>query len=173
MDTIVIAVGMPFCLAFLDQPIDEVVTLWESWVESGELVRARHEDPTRDAVIRLRPAVLGVAEFIANEPAGRLFVDRMLWSLPSLISLPGAADYAPQSSHYWTLQMNGFAAKTRSRRRRVDRPSFVQMGLRPAVATRTSATLRWVVHLQLSQGLAPPLAGRLVACGPGHPPTAG
>ena len=86
MDTIVIAVGMPFCLAFLDQPIDEVVTLWESWVESGELVRARHEDPTRDAVIRL-------------------------WSLPSLIALPGAADYAPQNSHYWTLQMNGFAAR--------------------------------------------------------------
>lgn len=111
VDTIVIAVGMPFCLAFLDQPIDEVVTLWESWVESGELVRARHEDPTRDAVIRLRPAVLGVAEFIANEPAGRLFADRMLWSLPSLISLPGAADYAPQNSHYWTLQMNGFAAR--------------------------------------------------------------
>ena len=54
VDTIVIAVGMPFCLAFLDQPIDEVVSLWESWVESGELVRARHEDPTRDAVIRLR-----------------------------------------------------------------------------------------------------------------------
>jgi len=111
MDTIVIAVGMPFCLAFLEQPIDEVVALWESWVESGELVRARHEDPARDAVVRLRPAVLGVAEFIANEPAGRLFADRMLWSLPALISLPDAADYAPQHSHYWTLQMNGFTAR--------------------------------------------------------------
>jgi hypothetical protein len=33
LDTIVIAVGMPFCLAFLDQPVDEVVALWESWVE--------------------------------------------------------------------------------------------------------------------------------------------
>lgn len=112
MDTIVIAVGMPFCLAFLDQPIDDVVELWDSWVESGELVRARHEDPSRDAVIRLRPAVLGVAEFIANEPAaGRLFADRMLWSLPNLTPIPGASDHAPQNSHYWTLQMTGFTAR--------------------------------------------------------------
>lgn len=111
LDTIVIAVGMPFCLAFLDQPVDEVVALWESWVESGELVQARHEDPARDAVIRLRPSVLGVAEFIPNEPAGRLFGDRMLWSLPALMSLPDASDSSPQHSHFWTLQMNGFTAR--------------------------------------------------------------
>ena len=76
-----IAVGMPFCLAFLDQPVDEVVALWESWVDSGELVQARHEDPARDAVIRLRPSVLGVAEFIPNEPAFTLALNEnpQLW----------------------------------------------------------------------------------------------
>ena len=36
MDTIVIATGIPFFLAFLDQDIDEVVAMWESWTRSGE-----------------------------------------------------------------------------------------------------------------------------------------
>ena len=46
-----IATGMPFLLAFLDQHINEVVRLWESWVDSGELVPARYEHSQRDAVI--------------------------------------------------------------------------------------------------------------------------
>jgi hypothetical protein len=62
MDTIVNGTGMPLFLAFLGQDFNDVVRLWESWVESGELVSARHDDPARDAVIRLRPASIGVVE---------------------------------------------------------------------------------------------------------------
>jgi hypothetical protein len=40
-----------FLLAFLDQYNNEVVRLWESWVDSGELVPARYEHSQRDAVI--------------------------------------------------------------------------------------------------------------------------
>lgn len=105
-----IATGMPFFLAFLDRDINEVVRLWESWVDSGELVRARYEDSRRDAVIRLRPAVLGAVEFVPNEPAGRLFNDRVLYTLPALLRVEHSADLAPEDSHYWTLQMKGFAA---------------------------------------------------------------
>lgn len=114
MDTIVIAVGMPFCLAFLDQPVDEVVALWESWVESGELVRARHEDPARDAVVRLRPSVLGVAEFIPNQPAGRLYGDRMLWSVDGHEKLPvgghESAHPRPIRTAHWRTRMCPLAA---------------------------------------------------------------
>lgn len=110
MDTIVIATGMPFFLAFLDQQINEVVRLWESWVDSGELVQVRYEGSQRDPVIRLRPAVLGTVEFVPNEPAGRLFQDRVLYTLPTLITAGQSADFAPQHSHYWTLQMKGFTA---------------------------------------------------------------
>jgi hypothetical protein len=112
MDTIVIATGMPFFLAFLDQDIDDVVEIWERWVQSGEFVRARHEDPARDAVVRLRPAVMGTVEFIANESGGRKFADRMLWSMPHLQAHPDAADLPPERAHYWTLNMSGFSAQT-------------------------------------------------------------
>lgn len=112
MDTIVIATGMPFLLAFLDQDLDDVVEIWERWVQSGEFVHARHEDPARDAVVRLRPAAMGTAEFIANESGGRKFADRMLWSLPHLLAHPGAADVPPERAHYWTLNMSGFSAHT-------------------------------------------------------------
>lgn len=111
MDTIVIATGMPFFLAFLDQPVDEVVKLWESWVESSVLVPARHETRGRDAVIRLRPAALGAVEFVPNEPAGRLFQDRVLWTLPSLNPVDNRADSEPQHSYFWTLNMSGFTAR--------------------------------------------------------------
>jgi len=110
MDTIVVATGMPLCLAFLGQDVDDVVRLWESWVQSGELVRARHDDPARDAAIRLRPASMGCVEFIPNEPGVRSFPDRMLWSLPSLVAL-GGSDLAPQQSHYSTLAMTGMTAR--------------------------------------------------------------
>lgn len=112
MDTIVIATGMPFFLAFLDQHIDQVVRQWELWVDSGELVRARYDDAQRDAVIRLRPAVLGTVEFVPNEQTGRLFKDRLLWTLPTLNTVGDSADLAPQHSHYWSLQMRGFTART-------------------------------------------------------------
>lgn len=110
MDTIVIASGMPFLLAFLDQPLDDVVALWESWERSGESVAVRHENPSYDAVVRLRPAALGVVQFVRNEPAGRLFGERTLWTLPTLSRFDGADDFAPEHGHYWTLQMGGFTA---------------------------------------------------------------
>ena len=112
MDTIVIATGMPFLLAFLDSDLDEVVEVWERWAQSGELVRARHEDPARDAVVRLRPAAMGTVEFIAHESGGRRFADRMLWSLPHLVAHPGVGDWPPAAAHYWTLNMSGFSAQT-------------------------------------------------------------
>jgi hypothetical protein len=112
MDTIVIATGMPLFLAFLDQHVDQVVKLWETWVETGELVRARHEDPTHDAAIRLRPAAMGAVEFVPNVPGGQLFKDRMLWTLPNLEPLGNSADLPPERSHYWTLQMRGMTART-------------------------------------------------------------
>lgn len=79
-----IATGMPFFLAFLDQHINEVVRLWESWVDSGELVQVRYEGGQRDPVIRLRPAVLGAVEFVPNEPAGRLFTTECCTPCPPL-----------------------------------------------------------------------------------------
>jgi hypothetical protein len=112
MDTIVIATGMPFLLAFLDQDLDDVVELWDRWAQSGELVRVRHEDPARDAVVRLRPAAMGTVEFIANESGGRRFPDRMLLSLPHLQAHPDAADLPPDRAHYWSLSMSGFTART-------------------------------------------------------------
>lgn len=111
MDTIVIATGMPHFLAFLDQHIDDVIALWESWVDSGELVHARYEDPGHDAAVRLRPAAMGIAQFVPNEQGGRLFKDRVIWSLPHLQAVPDP-DLHPAHSHYWTLQMGGFTAKT-------------------------------------------------------------
>lgn len=110
MDTIVIATGMPFFLAFLNQPVDDVVRLWESWVDSGESVRARHEAAPRDAVILLRPAVLGTVEFVPHEPTGRRFSDRMLFTLPTLTTLGPGGDLPPQHSHFWTLSMQGMSA---------------------------------------------------------------
>lgn len=110
MDTIVIATGMPFFLGFLDQSPDDVVAMWEAWTRSGELVAARHEDPARDAIVRLRPASMGVVEFIPNEQAGRKVAERMLWSLPHLQGRPDSSDLPPEHAHFWTLSMSGFSA---------------------------------------------------------------
>jgi len=110
MDTIVVATGMPFTLAFFDQPLGGVVELWQQWVQSGEIVHTRHEDPSRDSVVLLRPAVFGAVEFIPHESAGRSWADRMLYSLPCLQGHPDAGDLPPDRAYYWTLNLNGFSA---------------------------------------------------------------
>lgn len=111
MDTIVIASEMPCFLAFLDQDIAGVVELWDSWIDNGEVVRARHENPARDAVVRFRPAAMSTIEFIPTEQRnGRRMADRMLWSKPTLIARPDAADLPPEHAHYWTINMTGFSA---------------------------------------------------------------
>lgn len=110
MDTIVFGTGMPCTLAFLDHDIDDVVVAWESWVQAGQFVRARHEDPTRDAVIGFLPAAIGAVEFVPHDPAGRQWPDRMLWSNPQLQAHPNA-DLPPDKAHYWTLNPVGFSAR--------------------------------------------------------------
>jgi hypothetical protein len=111
MDTIVFGAGMPCVLAFFDHDVDEVVTVWESWVKSGHFVRARHEDPDRDAVVGFLPAAIGTVEFVPNDPAGRKLSDRMLWSQPHLQAHSNADDLPPERSHYWTLNPAGFGAR--------------------------------------------------------------
>ena len=100
MATIVFGAGMPCFLAFFDHPVDEVLRVWESWVKSGEFVRARHEDPHRDGIVGFLPAAIGTVEFVPNEPAGRKFSERMLWSQPHLQSHSNAADLPPEKAHY-------------------------------------------------------------------------
>ncbi len=110
MDTIVIATGMPFALAFLGQSLDDVVGLWEHWVDSAETVRVRHEKPERDTVVLLRPAVLGATQFIPHELVGRAWADRMLYTLPYLQGHSDISDVAPDRAYYWTLNPSGFSA---------------------------------------------------------------
>lgn len=113
MDTIVIAPGMPFFLAFLDQPLADVMALWASWVESGELVQTRIEqlnDPVRDAAILLRPAAFGVVQFVPNDPPPRDFMTRIIFAVPTLHAMFGV-DTPPERSHYWTSTMLGLAAR--------------------------------------------------------------
>jgi hypothetical protein len=69
MDTIVFGSEMPCVLAFFNDHVDEVVRVWESWVKSGEFVRARHEDPNRDAVVGFLPAAIGTVDSVPNDPA--------------------------------------------------------------------------------------------------------
>ncbi|WP_094287288.1 hypothetical protein [Mycobacterium lehmannii] len=111
MDTIVFGTGMPCFLAFLDHHIDEIVATWMEFVETGQVVRARHENPSRDTVVIFRPASIGTVEFVPNEPAGRKLMDRMLWTPPNLIAHPDAADLPPDKAHYWTLNPVGFSAR--------------------------------------------------------------
>ncbi|MBY0286745.1 MAG: hypothetical protein K2X52_06315 [Mycobacteriaceae bacterium] len=111
MDTIVFGTGMPCVLAFLDHDIDDVAATWESWVQTGRFVRARHDDPTRDAVIGFLPAAIGAVEFVPHDPAGRQWPDRMLWSNPHLQAHTNAADLPPEKAHYWTLNPVGFSAR--------------------------------------------------------------
>lgn len=111
MDTLVIGSEMPCFLAFLDQDIADIVELWDSWIASGEVVRARHEDPSRDAVVRFRPAAMSTVEIVPTEPInGRRLADRMLWSKPTLIAHPDGVDLPPERAHYWTINMTGFSA---------------------------------------------------------------
>ncbi|OBJ12653.1 hypothetical protein A5624_10380 [Mycobacterium sp. 1482292.6] len=56
--------------------------------------------------------MLGTVEFVPNEQTGRLFKDRLLWTLPTLKTFGDSADLAPQHSHYWSLQMREFTART-------------------------------------------------------------
>jgi len=111
MDTVVFGSGMPCVLCFFDHPVDEVVRVWESWVKSGQFVRARHEDPRRDAIVGFLPATIGTVEFVPNDPAGRKFGDRMLWSHPHLQAHSNAADLPPEKAHYWTYNPVGFSAR--------------------------------------------------------------
>lgn len=111
MDTIVFGTGMPCMLAFLDHDIADVVATWESWVQAKQFVRARHEDPARDAVIGFLPAAIGAVEFVPHEPAGRQYPQRMLWSNPHLQPHTNAADLPPEKAHYWTYIASGFTAR--------------------------------------------------------------
>jgi hypothetical protein len=114
MDTIVFGSGMPCVLCFFDHPVDEVVRVWESWVKSGQFVRARHEDPKRDAIVGFLPAAIGTVEFVPNDPAGRKLAERMLWSQPHLQAHSDAADLPPEKAHYWTYTPAGFSARFES-----------------------------------------------------------
>lgn len=110
MDTIVFGTGMPCMLAFLDHDIADVVATWESWVQAGQFVRARHEDPTRDAIIGFLPAAIGTVEFVPHHPYRR-WPDPMLWSNPHLQAHTNTADLPPEKAHYWTLNPAGFSAR--------------------------------------------------------------
>jgi len=110
-DVVVFGTGMPCFLAFLDHDIDDVVATWTDWVAAGQVVRARHENPSRDAVILFRPAAMGAVEFVPNDPAGRKLMDRGLWTLPQLRAHPDGADLPPDRAHYWTLDQTGFSAR--------------------------------------------------------------
>lgn len=114
MDTIVFGAGMPCFLAFLEHDVDEVMAVWQRWVQTGQFVRARHEDPARDAVVGFLPAAIGTVEFVPNEPGGRKMMHRMLWSQPHLQAHPQADDLPPERAHYWTLNTAGFTARFES-----------------------------------------------------------
>lgn len=94
MDTIVFGTGMPCVLAFLDHDIDDVAATWESWVQTGRFVRARHDDPTRDAVIGFLPAAIGPSSSFptirqaANGPTGCCGVTRTYKPTPTPLTCP-------------------------------------------------------------------------------------
>jgi len=111
LDTVVMGRGLPFVLAFLDHRVDTIVHAWTEWVTSGQLVKAQHSNPERDALVLIRPAAVGAVQFIAHEPAGRQLAARGLYTQPQLLMRPDGADLAPEQSHYWTLQPSGFSAK--------------------------------------------------------------